>query len=333
MLQYPSKEDLPTRPRLVFMGTPDFALPTLKALIRQGHHILSVVTQPDRPKGRGKKMTAPPVKLMALEQGIEVLQPERASEAFFCEQIERMEPDLIVVVAFGQILKERLLTIPEWGVINIHGSLLPRYRGAAPIQWAILNDDTKTGLTVMRMNEGLDTGPILFQEEVPILKDETAGSLHDRLALRAGDLIIDALNRMSRSTIEETPQDDALATYAPKVEKKMSVIDWKHPAPNVSALIRALDPLPGAYTTWQGKVIKLFSSRAVALGRLDVIPGRIVGLCEGGLVVESGQGAVEVGEMQYPGKKRLPAKQFLQGFSLPDGTILGEQGGGLSWGE
>jgi len=323
MMQNPSRDNLPTRPRLVFMGTPDFALPTLKALIHQGHHILSVVTQPDRPKGRGKKMTAPPVKLMAIEQGIEVLQPERASEAFFCEQIERMEPDLIIVVAFGQILKKRLLTIPKWGVINIHGSLLPRYRGAAPIQWAILNDDTKTGLTVMRMDEGLDTGPILFQEEVPILDDETAGSLHDRLALRAGALIIEALNRMSENAVEETPQDDAAVTYAPKIEKKMSVIDWKQPAPDVSALIRALDPLPGAFTTWQDKIIKMFSSRAIEVGRLDVIPGRVAGLGEGGLVVESGQGAVEVGEMQYPGKKRLSAKKFLQGFSLPGGTILG----------
>ena len=324
MTKDPSKENLPTHPRLIFMGTPDFSLPTLKALIRHGHHIPAVVTQPDRPKGRGKKMTPPPVKMLAVEQGIEVLQPERASEASFCEQIESMEPDLIIVVAFGQILKKRLLAIPEWGVINIHASLLPRYRGAAPIQWAILNGDARTGLTVMRMDEGLDTGPILFQDPVSILDDETAGDLHDRLAHRSGDLIIKALNRMSEGDVKEMPQDNAAATYAPKIEKSMCVVDWKKPAGKVSALIRALDPMPGAFTTRQGKNIKLFSSRVIDTGRPEVIPGRVVGMGGDGLIVESGQGAVEIGKMQYPGKKRLSAKDFLLGFPLPGGTILGE---------
>lgn len=324
MAKGPSKEKLPARPRLIFMGTPDFALPTLKALIAQGHHVLAVVTQPDRPRGRGKKMTAPPVKVLAAEQGIEVLQPERASEASFCQHIEGLKPDLIVVVAFGQILKKRLLSIPPWGVLNIHASLLPRYRGAAPIQWAILNDDAQTGLTVMRMDEGLDTGPILFQETVPILSDETAGDLHDRLALMSGDLIVKALKLMSENHIEEIPQDNAAATYAPKIEKSMGLVDWKETADKVSALVRALDPVPGAFTIWQGKVIKLFSSRVIDARRLDVIPGRVAGLGERGLVVEAGRGALEVGKMQHPGKKRLSAKEFLLGVPLPEGTILGE---------
>ena len=195
-------EPFPGHPRLIFMGTPDFAVPTLNALIAHGHNVLAVVTQPDRPKGRGKKLTAPPVKELALEHRIEVLQPEKASEDLFCAQIREKEPDLIVVVAFGQILRKKLLDIPRWGVINVHGSLLPSLRGAAPIQWTILNDEPKTGLTVMQMDEGMDTGPILFQEEVPVFKDETAGQLHDRLAVMAGDLMAKSLKRMSGNIVK-----------------------------------------------------------------------------------------------------------------------------------
>lgn len=314
---------LPDHPRLIFMGTPDFAVPSLKALIGHGKNILTVVTQPNRPKGRGKKLTAPPVKKLALENNLEVLQPDKASDSSFCELIERREPDLIVVVAFGQILKKRLLDIPSWGVVNVHASLLPKYRGAAPIQMAILNDDDKTGLTVMRMEEGLDTGPILMQEECSIFKDETAGQLHDRLAIKAGEIIIEWLNQMADNSIKERPQDHSAASYAPKIEKGMSLIDWKQPASTVSALIRALDPKPGAYTTWQDKRIKLFASRMADEKSRDVTPGKVVGQGEEGLIVETGQGAIKVLEMQYSGKKRLPAKDCLRGFSFPEGTILG----------
>jgi methionyl-tRNA formyltransferase len=305
------------------MGTPDFAVPCLEALISQGRNIVAVVTQPDRPKGRGKKLAASPVKMLAVENNLEVLQPEKASDSNFCDQIESREPDLMVVVAFGQILKKRLLDIPKWGAVNVHASLLPMYRGAAPIQRAILNEDDKTGLTLMRMEEGLDTGPILLQEECPILKDETAGQLHDRLALMAADLMMKWLNQMAESPIEERPQDHSAASYAPKIEKGMSLIDWKQSASKVSALIRALDPKPGAYTTWQDKRIKLFASGVTDKESRDVIPGKVVGQGEDGLIVETGQGRIQVLEMQYPGKKRLPAKDCLRGASFPDGTILG----------
>jgi len=318
-----SNRNFPDQPRLIFMGTPEFAVPSLKALIEQGKNIVSVVTQPDRPKGRGKKLAATPVKQMALENGIEVLQPDKASDASFCERIERRAPDLIVVVAFGQILKKRLLNIPKWGVVNVHASLLPKYRGAAPIQTAIMNEDDKTGLTVMRMEEGLDTGPILLQEECSILKDETAGHLHDRLALKAGNLMIKWLNQMADDLIQERPQDHAAASYAPKIEKSLSLIDWKQPASKVSALIRALDPKPGAYTTWQDKRIKLFASGVAEKENRDVTPGKVVSQGEEGLIVETGQGVIKISEMQYPGKKRLPAKDCLRGISLPEGTILG----------
>jgi methionyl-tRNA formyltransferase len=319
----PSSRTLPEHPRIIFMGTPDFALPTLDAMLRHGKDVVLVVTQPDRPKGRGKKVTASPVKRRALEYGIEVVQPEKASDPDFYDMIANRAADLIVVVAFGQILKKRLLELPKWGVINIHASLLPKYRGAAPIQAAILNGEDKTGLTVMHMDEGLDTGPILLQEAYPILEDETAGHLHDRLSFAAGDLIIRWLHRASDQPIEERPQDHAAATYAPKIEKGMALIDWKQPASRVSALIRALDPRPGAYTIWKDKKIKLFSSGIANGNHLGGIPGKVVGRGEGGLVVETGQGAIRISELQYPGKKRLPAKEYLRGFPLPEGTIIG----------
>jgi methionyl-tRNA formyltransferase len=283
-----------------------------------------VVTQPDRPKGRGKKPAASPVKVLAQEKGIEVLQPEKASEEGFCELIERREPDLILVVAFGQILKKRLLDIPKWGVINVHASLLPKYRGAAPIQRAILNNETETGLTVMLMDEGLDTGPVLFQEKVAILDNETAGHLLDRLAERAGDLMVRSLKHMAQDPVTKKPQDHTGATYAPKLEKALARIDWNQTAARISALIRALDPKPGAYTFFKGHEIKFFSSRVVDGTRKDGIPGRVSGHSKGELIIETGEGSVGIGEIQYPGKKRLPTDAFLRGYSLPEGVRLGK---------
>ena len=261
---------------------------------------------------------------MAKEKGIEVLQPEKASEEGFCKLIESTKPDLIIVVAFGQILKKRLLDIPKWGVINVHASLLPRYRGAAPIQRAILNNEARTGLTIMRMDEGLDTGPVLFQEEVPILENETAGHLHDRLAQRAGDLMVRSLEHMARNPIVEKPQDDAGATYASKIEKSLARINWNESAVRISALIRALDPKPGAYTVLEGREVKFFSSRVVNSVGKEGVPGTLVGHRGGELVIETGEGRVGIGEIQYPGKKRLPADDFLRGYALPEGTRLGK---------
>jgi len=317
-------EPFPGLPRLIFMGTPDFAVPTLKALIDHGHRILAAVTQPDRPKGRGKRLAAPPVKELALKHRLEVLQPEKAAEESFCAQISAKAPDLIIVVAFGQILRKRLLDIPRWGVINIHGSLLPALRGAAPLQWAILNDESKTGLTVMQMDEGMDTGPILFQEEVPVLKDETAGQLHDRLAVMAGDLMVRSLKRMSGTILRPTPQNHSRATYAPKIGRELSLVNWKEEAVKVSARIRGMDPRPGAYTLWEGQEIKLFASTVVERDRTDGSPGQVLGPREECLVIATGRGAVGVRELQYPGKNRLPAREFLRGLPIPEGTVLGQ---------
>ena len=319
-----SYTDFPKNPKIIFMGTPDFAVPTLKALIEHGHHIQSVVTQPDRPKGRGKKLTASPIKHLALKHGIEVLQPENVSDKGFCDKIQEKAPDLLIVVAFGQILRKNLLEIPSWGAMNIHASLLPKYRGAAPIQWAIYHNELETGLSVMRMDKGMDTGPVLFQESIQINNNETAGQLHDRLAQLAGDLIVPVLSQMAEGTIEEQPQDHSKASYAPKIEKNMASIDWKKDAVSITGLIRALDPRPGAYTTLEDKHIKLFTPKILDRPHGDLIPGRVRNHAESGLAVETGNGIIEIGEIQYPGKKRLLCRDFLRGFSLPTGTILGQ---------
>ncbi len=259
-----------------------------------------------------------------MKHGIEVLQPEKASNDLFCAEIRAKEPDLILVVAFGQILKKKLLDIPRWGVINVHASLLPHLRGAAPIQWTILNDERITGLTVMQMDEGMDTGPILFQEEIPVVKDETAGQLHDRLAVMAGDLMAKSLERMAGKIVKATPQDHTKATYAPKIAKELSLVDWKEDAAKVSARIRGMDPRPGAYTIREGQEIKLFASTVIDRNREEGAPGQVLGLKEGCLVVGTGRGTVGVRELQYPGKNRLPAREFLRGFSIPEGTVLGQ---------
>jgi methionyl-tRNA formyltransferase len=254
--------------------------------------------------------------------GLEVLQPENASARQFCEIIRDKAPDLLVVVAFGQILKKEILGIPSWGALNIHASLLPQYRGAAPIQWAILNNEARTGLTAMRMDEGLDSGPILLQQEMPILPDETAGHLHDRLSAMAGDFLIRTLEDLAENRLRERPQDQNAFTYAPKIDRGMSQIKWDKPAETVSALIRAFDPWPGAFTRLLGKDIKVFSSRVADEERIG-LPGRVKGHEEGGLEVETGKGIVQIRELQIPGRKRIPVKDFLRGFPLDKGTLLG----------
>lgn len=305
------------------MGTPDFAVPSLSGLVEHGHNILAVVTQPDRPRGRGRKILASPVKSLAVEQELEVLQPRNASDPAFCEVIRRKGPDLLVVVAFGQILKDELLEIPTWGALNIHASLLPKYRGAAPIHWAILNNETQTGLTAMRMDGGLDTGPILLQEKVSIGKDETAGQLHDRLSGLSADFLLKTLRGLGENRLREKPQDHASATYAPKIDRQISLVNWHQPARAIFALIRALDPWPGAVTKLGSREIKLFSPRVGDEKRLDTVPGRVIGRSKDGLEVETARGVIEIRELQIPGKKRLVAGDFLRGFPLEDGTVLG----------
>ncbi len=316
---------LPVRPGIIFMGTPDFAVPSLEALVANDHHVQAVVTQPDRPKGRSGKPAPPPVKQAAERLGLEVLQPERASDESFCRAIQSISPDLLVVIAFGQILKERLLNIPAWGGLNVHASLLPRYRGAAPIARAIMNNENETGLTAMHMTAGLDSGPVLAQEKTAIGEGETAGQLHDRLAQMAAPFLLKTLRGLIENRIVEKPQNEALATYAAKIDRKTGRIVWDGSATQISAMIRGLDPWPGAYTTVNGKTLKLFSAEVMSVGNRETVPGRIKGHSKEGLLVETADGIIRVGAMQLAGRKRLSALDFLRGFPLESETILGKE--------
>jgi methionyl-tRNA formyltransferase len=316
-----SPDILPQDPRIVFMGTPDFAVPSLLSLMDAGYRVPVVVTQPDRPGGRGRKPSSSAVKKAAEERGIEVLQPASVNDPAFVLELRDLGPDLVVVVAFGQILRAPVLALPLWGTVNIHASLLPRLRGAAPIQWAILEGHDRTGLTLMCMDEGLDTGPVLFQEEMRVSKDETAGRLHDRLAGMSGPFLVRSLEALTRSPGDRTPQDEDRATYAPKIEADMTWIDWGRPAGGVSAQIRAFDPGPGARTVFEGRTFKLFGASEPEAGG-EGRPGRVVEAAAR-LVVEAGDGRVVVREIQAPGRRRMPVSEFLRGFPLKAGSRLG----------
>ncbi|MBN2060208.1 MAG: methionyl-tRNA formyltransferase [Deltaproteobacteria bacterium] len=317
-------EMFPDRPRIIFMGTPEFAVPALEALIRHEFNVLAVVTQPDRPRGRGQKLAQSPIKRRAIEHGIETIQPEKVSDDGFLGRIREKAPDVIIVAAFGQKLGRELLNLCKWKVLNIHASLLPKYRGAAPIQWAILNNERVTGLSLMRMDEGMDTGPVIFQEEVPISENETGGELHDRLALISGEFIINSLKRLTEEPYREKKQDDSLATYAPKIDRSSALIDWTMDMDKISARIRALDPWPGAFTKIRGNDVKLFSSRKIDEYSLKTVPGRVSISPEGMLCVETGRGFIEVREVQFPGKKRMKSCDFLRGFELPEDSVIGK---------
>jgi len=323
MGEHHSPELFPLRPRIIFMGTPQFAVPTFETLIREGYEILRVVTQPDRPKGRGRKLTPSPVKVLAQAHSIQILQPEKLDDGFL-ELIFPIKPDLFIVIAFGQIISGKVLRSSKWGGINVHASLLPRYRGSAPIQWAIINNETKTGLTTMLMDEGLDTGPILLQQELDILEGETAGELHDMLAFLAPDLLIRTLQGLAEGTVRAKDQDHSLATYTSKLTKEQGLIDWSWPAEGLYGLIRGLDPWPGAFTYYKGKPLKLFGCFLADTTHISSIPGRIMGLAEKGLEIETGKGSIVVSEIQSPGKKRLPAKVFVKGSHLGPGSMLGK---------
>ena len=318
-----SSNSFPSRPKIIFLGTPQFAVPTLRTLIYEKHEILSVVTQPDRPKGRGQKLTPSPVKILAKENNLTILQPKRLDDSFL-NLLLALKPDLLVVVAFGQIIPGTVLSSATWGGINIHASLLPQYRGSAPIQWAVINNEKNTGLTTMFMNEGLDTGPILMQQEVDILEGETAGNLHDRLSSLAPGLLIRTLEGLANGTIKKRKQDNSLATYAPKLTKEQGMINWSWPAERLYGLIRGLDPWPGAFTYHNEKMLKLFGCFLAGDRQTVSVPGQIKSLTERGLEVETGQGSILVEEIQAPGKKRLPVKEFLKGSKLSVGSILGK---------
>jgi len=306
--------------RTVFMGTPEFACGTLAGLIDAGLNLVGVYTQPDRPKGRGRKLTPPPVKELALQHGLPVFQPERLRRPEAVEELRALEPDLIVVVAYGQILPQSVLDIPRHGCINVHASLLPKYRGAAPINKVIVDGEKETGITTMLMDAGLDTGDMLVKKSLVIGDNETAGELHDRLAKLGRETMEDTLQQLLAGRLQPQPQDDAQTCYAPLMKKEDGQIDWSQPAASIHNQVRGLDPWPGAYTYFDGELLKIAVTRVVAGSGS---PGAVLKANADGVVVACGEGALTIGALQLPGKRRLPASDFLRGQPLPAGTLLG----------
>lgn len=303
------------------MGTPLFSVPTLKALHEEKHDVVLVVTQPDRPKGRGRKITQSPIKETALQLGYDVVQPTSIKTREFVDQLGHYEPDFVIVVAFGQLLPENVLAQARTGAINVHASLLPKYRGPAPIQWAIINGELETGVCTILMDKGMDTGDILLSLREPIRADDTAGSLHDRLAKKGANVLTDTLMAYSDNTIQAKPQDHSAATYAPMLAKNDGRVDWEKSAESLEPFIRGVTPWPGAYTFFKEKRLKLFRSRPIAID-ISEPPGTVLQTFPDELRVATGNGALCIEEIQGPSGKRLSAKDFLRGFNIPPGTIL-----------
>jgi len=299
--------------RVVFWGTPAFAVPALRALAEEGHEIVGVVTQPDRPVGRGRRLRPPPVKAVAQVEGWPVLQPERARDPMVRAQLEAWAPDISVVVAYGQILPASLLEVPRLGSVAVHPSLLPAWRGAAPIPWTILAGDAVTGVTIFRLDAGMDTGPILLQVETPVLPEETAAELAARLAELGAEALVEALALLESGQATLRPQDDAGASYAPKIERAQARVDWRRPAEEVARALRAFDDTPGAWSELGGAPIALFRPRVTT--ELPAAPPGTVLVADPrrGLAVAAGQGAVWVGEVQPPGKRRMTAAEWVRG--------------------
>jgi len=300
------------------MGTPEFAVPSLQALIDHGEQVVAVVCQPDKPKGRGRKLSPPPVKELALAAGIPVLQPTRVRTAEFLEELRGYRPDLMVVTAYGRILPGPVLNLPPLGTINVHGSLLPRYRGAAPVQWAVLNGDPETGITIMQMDEGMDTGDILLPGSLAIAPDDTAGTLAVKMADLGGRLLIEALERLKSGNLPPLKQDESLATPAPPLSKELSEIDWRGSAREISCRIRGLDPWPMAHTTLEGKWLRLFAPQVIP-GPVREAPGTLCKADKAGLMVATGEDYLRLGEVQLEGGKRMSADAFLRGRPLKTG--------------
>lgn len=308
--------------KVIFMGTPDFAVGALEAIIAAGHQVTAVVTQPDKPKGRGKEMQVTPVKQCALEHGIPVFQPIKIKTPEAVAELKTYEADIFVVAAFGQILSKEILEMPPLGCVNIHASLLPKYRGAAPIQWAVLDGEKETGVTIMQMNEGLDTGDMLTRVIVPLDRKETGESLFDKLAEAGARLIVETLPQIEAGTLQPEPQDDSQSTYAKMIKKEMGKIDWKQESPVLERKVRGLNSWPSAYTTFRGKQMKIWEADVTG-DTTDAAPGTVTSVAKDSIQVQTGDGSLVLKEIQLEGKKRMAVKDFLLGYPVTAGEILG----------
>lgn len=313
--------------RVIFMGTPQMAVPALLALLEAGHDVVAAVTQPDRPKGRGGKLAAPPVKQSAEARGIPVLQPEKVRDPAFIEAFAALAPDVAVVIAFGQILPRALLDIPKFGCINIHASLLPKYRGAAPINWAIAHGERETGLTTMRMDAGMDTGPTYLSAATPIGAEEDAEALTGRLAEMAGPLIVETLARVAEG-MEPVPQDDARATRAPLLKKEVGRIRWDRPAVEIVNRVRAFAPWPGSHTDYRGEPWKVVRARVGESAARDAVPGTVLRVDGDSVLVAAGEGSVRILSLQVPGGRPMTVQAYLNGHPVARGEVLGRGGAG-----
>ncbi len=308
---------------IVYMGTPDFAVGALKSVIEAGHNVKLVVTQPDKVRGRGKEVSFSPVKELALEYGIEVFQPVKIRAEENVEKLRSIKADIYIVAAFGQILSEEILNIPKYGCVNIHASLLPKYRGAAPIQWCILNGETKTGVTIMQMDKGVDTGDILLQKEIAIDKKETGESLFDRLAKLGSTAIIEALDDIEKGRAKPVKQDESIASHVGMLKKDMGLIDWKEDAAKIERYVRGLNSWPSAYTYHNGKMLKVWDADVKEKSDNNVLPGTVIKTGKEGIEVATGEGSLVIKSLQVEGKKRMDAMAFLLGNSLEAGDKLG----------
>ncbi|MDD5722403.1 MAG: methionyl-tRNA formyltransferase [Syntrophales bacterium] len=311
------------KPSILFMGTPEFAVPSLKALIEGGYPVVGVVTQPDRPKGRGRKRIPPPVKTCALELGIAVYQPDRVRDGDFLETFRKISPDMVVLAAFGQILPKEIINSPRLGCLNVHPSLLPRYRGAAPINWSLINGDRETGMTIMLMDEGVDSGDILLQKDVAIEDEDTFDDLHERLSTMGAELLIQAIRGVVDGTITRTPQDPSLVTLAPRLEPEVGYINWNDEPEKIVNLIRGLSSRPGAYCFLGDKKLKIFyavAGKEKSSGEKE--PGKPGKLMEAGLQVATRDGHIYLKDVQLEGKKRMLIEDFLRGRPLVPDDIL-----------
>lgn len=313
--------------RVIFMGTPDFSVGTLEALVAAGHDVCLAVTQPDKPKGRGKEMQFPPVKETAIKHGIPVYQPKKIREPECVEELRKYNADVMVVVAFGQILPKTILEMTPYGCINVHASLLPKYRGAAPIQWSIIEGEAVTGVTTMQMDEGLDTGDMIMKEEVPIAEDETGESLHDKLAAAGAALCVETLKALEDKSAVFEKQGGSPTAYAKMLTKEMGNIDWNQSAVQIERLVRGLNSWPSAYTRWNGKVMKIWRAKAEpgpagenTAGNGQ--PGTVTEVRRDSFAVQTGDGVLRVYEVQIPGKKRMETSAFLRGYTMEPGTVL-----------
>lgn len=306
--------------KVIFMGTPDFAVPTLEALIEK-HEVIAVVTQPDKPKGRGKKMVFPVIKEKALEHNITVYQPQKVKTPEFVEILKEYQPDIMVVVAFGQILSEEILNIPKYGCINVHGSILPQYRGAAPIQWSIINGEEFGGVTTMYMAKGLDSGDMILKAKEKIKPDDTYGSLYDRLSVIGADLLIKTLDLIENGEVKRIPQNDDEATFAPMIKPELEHINWNGKNTDIVNLIKGLNPQPVAYTMLNDEKLKIWFAETID-GDYNGEPGTIVDVRKRDFVVMTAEGAVAVKEVQAQGGKRMSADAYMRGHAIEKGTIL-----------